>query len=408
MAQLKITVVGDIMCEPLMQHFAKRRSGYEFDFVYARVKSLFSDSDLVIGNLETPLAGANAKYCNSLFSFNAPDEFAASLVNAGFDFVTTANNHCLDRGIDGMKRTLNVLDEFGLAHTGTWTSPSERQAASYIRRAGQTIAIVSGTYGTNYTMNNCKLEGQNEQLVSLFKENGELPSGSKAESSQSLPIRLLKKPFKLLREEDKIAIKKKLGMYADAIHEDNFLDEAAIEPYMQKLENCIREASQNSDFVLFYPHIGGQFNINPGRFTNYVVQRAVDAGADCVIASHPHVVQKAERVASVPCFYSIGNFSMSPMSDYLPLENLPQYGLAVHLYINSGLISKMTYSILKMVEDEDSPLTVWPINDLYKLRDEKYREQLVAEALVIKKRICGNAIYEPVIAKEYPIFSEEI
>ncbi|MFR3323636.1 MAG: CapA family protein [Oscillospiraceae bacterium] len=46
--------------------------------------------------------------------------------DAGFDLLSTANNHCRDKGLDGLYRTLDVLDEAGLAHVGTYRSQAER------------------------------------------------------------------------------------------------------------------------------------------------------------------------------------------------------------------------------------------------------------------------------------------
>ena len=73
---IKISFLGDIMCEPLLLKAAKIHNTYDFSRVFLNVKGLLADSDYVVGNLETPLAGEEAGLVNELFSFNAPDEFA--------------------------------------------------------------------------------------------------------------------------------------------------------------------------------------------------------------------------------------------------------------------------------------------------------------------------------------------
>ena len=113
MSTAKITIIGDIMCEPRLLKASKSKGHYNFDGVFQNVKDLFKESDYVIGNLETPLAGKEKGYTNGLFSFNTPDEFADAVKASGIDLVTTANNHCFDRGIDGMIRTLEVLEKKG-------------------------------------------------------------------------------------------------------------------------------------------------------------------------------------------------------------------------------------------------------------------------------------------------------
>jgi hypothetical protein len=78
------------------------------------------------------------------------------------------------------------------------------------------------------------------------------------------------------------------------------------------------------------PHVGGQFNIKHGAFTEYVVEKALEAGADAIAASHSHIPQNIEWKGSVPCAYCLGNFNMNPRS-YLALsEMLTNYGCALH------------------------------------------------------------------------------
>ena len=107
---IRITFVGDIMCErPLLKAYFMNK-GYDFRPVFEATKKLFNESDFVIGNLETVFAGKEVGYTNSLYSFNTPDEFLDALKESGIDLFLTANNHCLDRGIDGLKRTIHELD----------------------------------------------------------------------------------------------------------------------------------------------------------------------------------------------------------------------------------------------------------------------------------------------------------
>ena len=69
--------------------------------------------DYVIANLETPIAGEDLQYTKELYSFNSPVQFAEALKMTGVHCVTTANNHCLDRGIDGLKKTVDNLELLG-------------------------------------------------------------------------------------------------------------------------------------------------------------------------------------------------------------------------------------------------------------------------------------------------------
>lgn len=99
--------------------------------------------------METALAGVGTRGYTGYPEFNTPDSFAQALKDAGFDFLTTANNHSYDRRYDGLVQTLNVLDGLGIGHTGTFTS-AEAQNEVYLTEVNNiTFAIVSFTYGTN-------------------------------------------------------------------------------------------------------------------------------------------------------------------------------------------------------------------------------------------------------------------
>ena len=96
---MKITVIGDIMCEPPVLKTSKRKDGsYNFDGVFTHLRNLLLESDYVIGNIEFPLGGKEVGYTDTFFKFNAPDSFADAVKNAGIDMVSVINNHTLDRG----------------------------------------------------------------------------------------------------------------------------------------------------------------------------------------------------------------------------------------------------------------------------------------------------------------------
>ena len=83
---MKITILGDIMCEPTVLNGGRQPDGsYNFDSMYTRIQPLLQQADYVIGNMETPLAGEEAGYTATFFSFNAPDSFASAMQDAGID-----------------------------------------------------------------------------------------------------------------------------------------------------------------------------------------------------------------------------------------------------------------------------------------------------------------------------------
>ena len=115
---INITAIGDIMCQNTQYKDAYDSSNdtYDFSYVFSEIKSRFEDSDLTIGNLETTLAGEERKY-SGYPTFNTPEQLAKNLKDLGIDVLSTANNHSLDKGYDGLVSTLKFLDEQNISHT---------------------------------------------------------------------------------------------------------------------------------------------------------------------------------------------------------------------------------------------------------------------------------------------------
>ena len=152
---IRIAAVGDVlMWNRQIQSARQSEGGYSFDHMFREVRSILTKADLVIGNLETTLSGRERVYQqrnphNGYPMFNCPDELAGALRRTGFDILTTANNHCLDRGVRGLKRTLNVLDNHGLLHTGTFRTQAESRQMLIKSVQGVQVGVLSYTYGTN-------------------------------------------------------------------------------------------------------------------------------------------------------------------------------------------------------------------------------------------------------------------
>ena len=140
-----VFVVGDIISHRAVSKGAEEH-GYQSFFRH--LEDRIARADLAIGNMEFPLAG---KPYTGYPSFSGPDDFAQYLSDVGFDVLLTANNHILDKGSAGMRRTIDVLDRKGLIYTGI----AANEAADTLRNPlllhvhGVRIAIVNFTYGTN-------------------------------------------------------------------------------------------------------------------------------------------------------------------------------------------------------------------------------------------------------------------
>jgi poly-gamma-glutamate synthesis protein (capsule biosynthesis protein) len=118
----------------------------------------FFNTDLVVGNLETPLhpkkpASYVPEVMLSNMYFNANEDmfsvFSGFGKFKGFDVLSTANNHSLDQGEEGVIETLQFLDAQKIAHVGTARSVEERDQFPILEKNGFKIAFLSYTFSLN-------------------------------------------------------------------------------------------------------------------------------------------------------------------------------------------------------------------------------------------------------------------
>ena len=149
-ATFTMAVTGDIMCHNTMYQDAYNSStkSYDFSYFFDDIKQHIQTADIAVGNLETTFAGSKVGY-SGYPTFNTPEVLAKNLKQAGFDVVSTANNHCMDKGYKGIESTIDFLDEADLAHTGTFKSKEDQEKILIKNVKGVSIAFLSFTYGTN-------------------------------------------------------------------------------------------------------------------------------------------------------------------------------------------------------------------------------------------------------------------
>ncbi|MEV6553181.1 CapA family protein [Streptomyces sp. NPDC051597] len=122
--------------------------GYDFRPMLAGVKPVISRADLAICHMETvygPDGGPFAGYP----AFTSPPQVAAALKDTGYDSCSTASNHSLDDGADGIARTLRAFDKAGLQHTGSGRTAAESASPALLEAGGAKVAQLAYTYDTN-------------------------------------------------------------------------------------------------------------------------------------------------------------------------------------------------------------------------------------------------------------------
>lgn len=127
---------------------ARGKNGYDFRPMFASMKPAYTGVDLAVCHMETPLASPDGPFLNYPV-FSSPPQILPALRWAGVDACTTASNHSVDQGFEGVVRTLDQMDDEGIEHTGTARTRKEARTPLILDVAGVRVGLLSYTYSTN-------------------------------------------------------------------------------------------------------------------------------------------------------------------------------------------------------------------------------------------------------------------
>ncbi|SDK22272.1 CapA family protein [Alkalibacterium thalassium] len=262
---IRVSAVGDVMGHTSQLEAAYNAETGEYDFtsVFEDVQPIISESDLAIANLETTLAGSDRPFIGYPL-FNTPDAIIDALDYAGFDTIITTNNHSLDTGLEGVRRTVEVIEEKGLDLAGTFTEEPDSRVL-YKDVEGIKIAILAYTEHLN---------------------------GLDASYPQD-----------------------------DVLSMINVISEERILADIEEAE------SEDVDLMIAYMHWGGEYERYPNDFQQNYAELLTREGVDIILGSHPHVIQQATYLEvdgneSIVA-YSLGNFVSNQRRETLGEEREP-------------------------------------------------------------------------------------
>lgn len=383
---VKITFGGDLMClQEQNQAIMKKYGKYYYNDALSSLSELFDDSDYTIANLETPIS--DDQLSAEQICFNTPPNFLKAIKDCGIDFLSTANNHCLDRGIYGLKDTIAYLDKYGIEHSGTYLTKESSDSIFYKEINGLRIAIICCTFGTNSEHNGVVLKSDETWMVDLLKRQNKKSRIASRTTSDRMIYRMI---------PDNVSIAA--------------INNTANIPYVQRILDKVIEAKQHSDIVIAIPHIGGQYNPAPGTYTKYIVNQLTKAGCNLVIAGHPHVPLRTDVVNGVFTIYSLGNLSFTPDVGYYLPNVLSEYGIVLHTIwnVNTKSLYKVTFNVVKNIVKEDGVSYAMPVHNLYQeCANAIERDCLLIDNEAIVNRICGTRD-DITMEKEYTIVSHQL
>ncbi|MGW5849614.1 CapA family protein [Streptomyces sp. NPDC055254] len=122
--------------------------GHDFRPMFSGVKQVVSGADLALCHMET-IYGEEGGPFSGYPAFVSPPSVADGLKDAGYDGCSTASNHTLDDGADGLRRTLDRFDKVGLGHAGSARTAAEAAKATTYTAGSAQVAHLAYTYDTN-------------------------------------------------------------------------------------------------------------------------------------------------------------------------------------------------------------------------------------------------------------------
>jgi poly-gamma-glutamate synthesis protein (capsule biosynthesis protein) len=144
-----VSASGDLLMHgPLLDRALANGGGGEYDFApfFEQIAPYVRGADLALCHVETPMGpGPPASYP----IFNTPTGLAASIARSGWDGCSTASNHTLDQGLEGVEGTLAALEGHGVAHAGSHPSARAAREPTLVEVDGAKLGYVAYTDATN-------------------------------------------------------------------------------------------------------------------------------------------------------------------------------------------------------------------------------------------------------------------
>lgn len=318
--QLSIIAVGDVLLHQGL-HMQALQSPLGHKSLWKHLLPIIEGVDMAYANLEGPIAPGvttsgksvadpgksfDKKVYTGYPQFNYNELLAQDLAESGFDVVSTANNHSLDRHSTGVNKTIDALDRANLQYTGTKKDDDSREGtdvwSTVVERNGFRIAWIACTFSTN------GIRDSKQQVLMCFQQG-------------------------------------------------------------QLIISMIKDLASRSDIdaVLVTPHAGIEYQDIPEHSTVALYRSFAEAGALAVLGAHPHVLQPWEKHLTADgretfIIYSLGNFVSG---QFHKLKTKASMLLHLNLLKNhrgKASITHVQYLPLEMRRNSKDGFTVMPIS----------------------------------------------
>ena len=289
-SSLSLVMVGDNLIHSSVYNQANRHAngnGYDFKPIIEYIKPIVQTYDLAYYNQETILGGTEIGL-SDYPTFNSPYEAGDAMIDAGFNLVSLATNHTIDRGEKAALNSRNYWNnQKDVLAVGSYSSFDERDKVVVKEKNNITYTMLNYTYGTN----GIPVPNGKEYLVNVWPAIGNNPDS-----------------------------------------------DTKYQNYKEQVKKDIEAVREKVDVLIVAMHWGVEYTHNPTVYEKDAAKYLADLGVDIIIGTHPHVIQPVEWIDDTIVFYSLGNFLSAQLNDQ-------NYNKMI------GLMSSLTINKTKIGDD---------------------------------------------------------
>ena len=266
---VSLVMVGDNLIHSSVYKDAQRLAGgkgYDFKPIIEYVKEKVKNYDLAYYNQETVLGGTELGV-SDYPTFNSPQEAGDAMIDAGFNIVSLATNHTMDRGEKAVLSSIEYWKkQDGVLAVGTYESEEDRNTIQIREKNGIKYAILNYTYGTN----GMPVPKGKEYLVNVWPTDLNINDPSR---------------------------------------------DAEYQKYKEQVKNDIKQVRDKVDVLMVAMHWGVEYTHNPTAYQIDSAKFLAENDVDIVIGAHPHVIQPVTWIDDTLVIYSLGNFVSAQLQD---------------------------------------------------------------------------------------------
>lgn len=252
--KLSLIMAGDMLVHDKIYNEARKNAnnnGYDFKPMITYIKDIVKDYDLAYYNQEVVLGGSSIGL-SSYPAFNSPYEVGLDMIDTGFNMVSLATNHTLDRGIKAIENSLDFWNSTDVYTSGSYKTMEERNNIKIKEKNNITYAMLNYTYGTN----------------GIKRPNG----------------------------------------YESYVNIWDMSNKNSYEEYKNVVKQDIENIRNKVDVLIVAMHFGEEYNFNTTWYQEDSSNFLSSLGVDIIIGTHSHVLGPIKWINNTLVIYSLGNF----------------------------------------------------------------------------------------------------